>query len=67
MRSSNQKSNDKNSNFKLVCLQKSTYDRLRQYGRTPDSFNDIINRLLDGVSESRQQTTQQQVEKEIIS
>jgi predicted CopG family antitoxin len=30
-----------------VALQPETYQRLRKLGQTPDSFNDIVERLLD--------------------
>lgn len=30
-----------------IALRKETYLRLSQLGKTPDSFNDIIERLLD--------------------
>ena len=33
--------------FKLIAVKNREYDRLRQLGHTPDSFNTVIGRLLD--------------------
>jgi predicted CopG family antitoxin len=34
-------------NIKTIALDFETYSRLREYGRPPDSFNDVVRRLLD--------------------
>lgn len=33
--------------FKLIAVKNREYDRLRQLGHTPDSFNTVIGRLID--------------------
>jgi hypothetical protein len=39
--------------LKLIALDQLQYDRLRQYGRTPESFNDIIKKLLNEIEQRK--------------
>ena len=43
----------KQKRIKLVAIHEANYNRLRELGHTPDSFNDIIGRLLDTYERNR--------------
>jgi hypothetical protein len=43
--------------LKLVALDQLQYDRLRNYGRTPESFNDIVRKLLNEAEERKRSHT----------
>jgi predicted CopG family antitoxin len=43
------------TNFKLVAIQNRNYERLRELGRPPDSFNTVIGKLLDFYDEKKQE------------
>ena len=35
------------SNYKTIKVKEPTYERLRSYGKMGESFDDLINRLID--------------------
>jgi predicted CopG family antitoxin len=39
--------------LKLIAVDDAQYNRLREYGRTPESFNDIVRKLLNEVEEKK--------------
>lgn len=39
--------------LKLIAVDEQQYNRLREYGRTPKSFNDILRKLLNEVEEKK--------------
>jgi predicted CopG family antitoxin len=39
--------------LKLIAVDEQQYNRLREYGRTPESFNDIVRKLLNEVEEKK--------------
>jgi predicted CopG family antitoxin len=45
-----------NTNFKLVAIHNRNYERLRELGRSPDSFNTVIGKLLDFYDEKKEET-----------
>jgi hypothetical protein len=51
-------------NLRQVSLKSSTYERLRRYGNTPDTFDEIVNRILDVVQEQKQLQEQQQTKQQ---
>ena len=49
--------------LKQVSLQRKTYDRLRQFGHTPDTFDLIVQRVLDLAEQQKEQQRRQQENK----
>jgi predicted CopG family antitoxin len=39
--------------LKLIAVDDAQYNRLREYGRTPESFNDIVRKLLNDVEDKK--------------
>lgn len=44
--------NGEREEYKSIKLYESTYDRLTKHGRMDESYDDLINRVLDGFEES---------------
>jgi hypothetical protein len=50
--------------LKLIALDQAQYDRLRNYGRTPESFNDIVKKLLNEVEQIKRRNSVAALEQE---
>jgi hypothetical protein len=50
--------------LKLIAIDQLQYNRLRQYGRTPESFNDIVKKLLNEVEERKRMNNVTTLEQE---
>lgn len=46
---------DEREEYKSIKVYESTYDRLLEHGRMEESFDDLINRLLDEFEDSDSQ------------
>lgn len=50
--------------LKLIAIDQLQYNRLRQYGRTPESFNDIVKKLLNEVGQIKRMNNVAALEQE---
>jgi hypothetical protein len=48
-KSNNTSRNQIQKKFKMIAVDESNYEALRDLGRTPESFNDVITKLLRSV------------------
>jgi predicted CopG family antitoxin len=45
-KTNNTSKNQVQKKFKMIAIDESSYEALRDLGRTPESFNDVITKLL---------------------